>query len=106
RHFLQHISQNKDNQFVTKYLKAYYEHAPYPSLDRFTQWTTLPINEIILKAKYDEFDKNPCAVGSHNGREEENGFKLQEARNIIKNMSEEVKAKLTDAYLVEADAKF
>lgn len=82
--FIQFVSKNQNDPLVLKYLDKYYQHAPFPSLSTFSDWTKPPCEELELEAKYASFDKNPCAINGHNGREKENGFKRDKAEKQLK----------------------
>lgn len=103
--FLKFIHENKENHSITKLLNNYYQHAPFPPLSTFIDWTkTLRSgsepSERKVEEKYQYFDKHPCATASHNGREKENGFKLDAAKKTLKQMPE-VQQIFTQKYLDE-----
>lgn len=95
KQFLSFIYLNKNNQ-TTQYLKDLYKHAPYPGLSKFMMWMQSKpdsINEI-----YERFDKEPCAVRGHDGREKDNSFILESAKKTIA-MMPEVQHVFTPTYL-------
>lgn len=95
--FLAFIYANKENH-TAGYLQEFYQHAPYPQLNRFMDWMSLPASEIT--DQYQHFDKHPCALGPHDGREAENNFKIDEAMATLKHMPE-VHHIFNPAYLTE-----
>ena len=66
----------------------FYQQAPYPSLEKLMLWTKDEKDREAINKKYAEFDKNPCAIDGHDGREKENGFKRADAKNFLKKMLE------------------
>lgn len=101
--FLKFVHKNKDNTFITQYLYDYYQHAPYPPLSTFMGWikaaqlgTEIAPKEI--EERYHYFDKHPCALDKHDGREKDNGFKLNLAKKALEKMPE-VQSLFTPVYL-------
>ncbi len=103
--FLKFIHENKENDSITQFLHKYYQHAPFPSLSTFIDWTKTvrsgtEISERKVEERYQYFDKHPCATSTHDGREKENGFKLDAAKKTLKQMPE-VQKIFTQDYLDE-----
>ncbi|AUH73039.1 prepilin peptidase [Legionella sainthelensi] len=103
--FLKFIHENKENSSITRHLHNYYQHAPFPPLSTFINWTKAvrsgaELSERKVEEKYQYFDKHPCATASHDGREKENGFKLDAAKKTLKQMPE-VQPIFTQKYLDE-----
>lgn len=99
--FLTYLSNNKDKQVITDCLHDFYQHAPYPPLEKFMLWTKNLGHREALDKAYQQFDKNPCALTSGNqGREEANGFKLEAAMEIKSKMPD-AKEIFTNEYLSE-----
>lgn len=103
--FLKFIHENKENSSITRLLHNYYQHAPFPPLSTFINWTKAvrsgaELSERKVEEKYQYFDKHPCATASHDGREKENGFKLDAAKKTLKQMPE-VQPIFTQKYLDE-----
>jgi hypothetical protein len=101
--FLTFIHKNKNNELITERLHEYYKHAPFPPLSKFMKWIESArkadqISIEVVEENYRNFDKKPCATDTHNGREEENGFKIGPANVTLKNMPE-VRDLFTEQYL-------
>ncbi len=96
--FVTFIHNNQNNPIVLQYLDKYYQHAPFPSLSTFMHWMQPPCEEEQLKKIYANFDKNPCALNDHDGREPENGFKRSKALTQLK-LIPEIHAIFTEEYL-------
>jgi len=89
KHFLKFISTNKNNKVIMSCMHDYYQHAPYPPIAKFILWTKNFHNRKTIDELYEEFDLNPSAITlDHNGREEENEFKMVQAEKIIEKMPE------------------
>ncbi|KTD15531.1 coiled-coil protein [Legionella gratiana] len=105
--FLKFIHENKENTSITQYLHDYYQHAPFPPLSTFMDWidaarsgTGISVRKV--DGKYQYFDKHPCATNEHDGREKDNGFKLDLAKKTLKQMPE-VQKIFTQKYLNEIE---
>lgn len=83
--FIQYVFANKENAATVQCLHDDYQHAPFPPLPTFIGWMQLETD--ARQSAYDTFDKNPCALGMCDGREQDNGFKRSEAETILKQMS-------------------
>ena len=89
KYFLKFISTNKNNKIIMSCMHDYYQHAPYPPITKFILWTKNFNNRKAIDDLYKKFDLNPSAITpDHNGREEENEFKITQAEKIIEKMPE------------------
>ena len=77
----EHASKTSFIQLLTEF----YTHAPYPSLNQAFQWHDEAVKSgnfaHTMREQYAIFGKTPCP------REAENGFKLEQAKNKIKEFS-------------------
>jgi hypothetical protein len=94
---IQCLKTHQDNIFIMNLLQKSYQHAPFPRLAQFIDWTTRTEQEVV--ELYQQFDKNPCAVGNYSGREENNGFHRELARSKIKAITPSVESIFTQNYL-------
>lgn len=72
--FLKFIHKHQENSSITEFLHNYYQHAPYPPLTIFMLWSKSVHSRSVqslqaVDEKYQYFDKNPCAINRHDGRE-------------------------------------
>lgn len=102
--FLSFICKNKEKQVIIDCMHDFYQQAPYPPLKKFKHWAKKSDNRDALNEAYEQFDKNPCAVDEHDGREKENGFKLHEAKRLLAKMPE-VQELFTDTYLSDIESQ-
>ncbi|WP_133135559.1 preprotein translocase subunit SecA [Legionella rowbothamii] len=103
--FLKFIHKHQENSSITEFLHNYYQHAPYPPLTIFMLWSKSVHSRSVqslqaVDEKYQYFDKNPCAINRHDGREKNNGFKLDAAKKTLSQMPE-VQKIFTSDYLAK-----